>query len=887
MPEQVNTDNQGMPEQVNTENQGMPEQVNAEEPEVPQGIYTQEQEMSQQVYTEGSSPYTYDQSDDDSDYVPDSYSESESETDDFPADVVCNKIGKRKIQSHERALKSKRPGIEISNWSKAGIACKERMPQQVIIQDREMPEQVNTAEQEMPEQVNTEDQGIPEQVNTAEQEMPEQVNTQDQEMHEQVNTQDQEMREQVNTQDQEIPTCRPVNIPGQGSLACGTYKKPYRYCIFCKRMWSKLRNHIEKKHKDHKRVCQALKMRKKERDLVFDAFRKEGILELNKIRLRKNPDNPVLERERRNDSKTKGKLVICHLCKAFIEKRYISRHEKKHAQTSDAACEVTPIPAEMMSVVDEANGGEFMKEIISKFREGEDRDVYDICTKDPILLEVGKKMFNKQRRKVDKKSEVKKSVMADMRRLANLHSKMNMAEQAIGSLPDKSGNICDLFKRKNFRHLEEAIDAYTKVESSEGVGVKAGLKLALYYLLKRTSKILRGMFLIDDEDDKANDIAKWVTVFETSKDMIFGDAEYSLSKTREEKLRRPEQQPEEEDLRKVRDYTVKKINELGVRENIDVHEFIELRNCVVSRLTLFNARRGGEPSRLTVKAWEDADRGVWLDRRHLDELDALEKTLIDSLKIGYQTGKGNHHLVPILFPQDCVVGLKKLADKDVRRACGIAESNKYLFPSISKSAEHVSGWHAVKYICGKVELKNEERITATRNRHRISTEFALMDVPEADRGYIYKHLGHSEDVNQNIYQAPLAIKAVTVVGRRLAALDRGESEERDQEEPLMSSPGGMNQEEEGTKQEEEKDHIAYSGRGYTHWETSSKKLVCNYFEQYLLRDTRKKLPGKREVHQFLAAYPDFKIRNFKVIRSKVMNEKSKRDRLVKKMESNQ
>lgn len=45
--------------------------------------------------------------------------------------------------------------------------------------------------------------------------------------------------------------------------------------------------------------------------------------------------------------------------------------------------------------------------------------------------------------------------------------------------------------------------------------------------------------------------------------------------------------------------------------------------------------------------------------------------------------------------------------------------------------------------------------------------------------------------------------------------------------------------------------------------------------------------GKREVHQFLAAYPDFKIRNFKVIRSKVMNEKSKRDRLVKKMESNQ
>ena len=44
--------------------------------------------------------------------------------------------------------------------------------------------------------------------------------------------------------------------------------------------------------------------------------------------------------------------------------------------------------------------------------------------------------------------------------------------------------------------------------------------------------------------------------------------------------------------------------------------------------------------------------------------------------------------------------------------------------------------------------------------------------------------------------------------------------------------------------------LFFIGRGYTHWETSSKKLVCNYFEQYLLRDTRKKLPGMcRAIHK--------------------------------------
>lgn len=45
-----------------------------------------------------------------------------------------------------------------------------------------------------------------------------------------------------------------------------TYKKPYRFCIFCKRMMSKLRGHIEKLHKDEERVMQALKAEKRERE---------------------------------------------------------------------------------------------------------------------------------------------------------------------------------------------------------------------------------------------------------------------------------------------------------------------------------------------------------------------------------------------------------------------------------------------------------------------------------------------------------------------------------------------------------------------------------------------------------------------------------------------
>ena len=59
-----------------------------------------------------------------------------------------------------------------------------------------------------------------------------------------------------------------------------------------------------------------------------------------------------------------------------------------------------------------------------------------------------------------------------------------------------------MFRRSNFRHLEEAVEEYTKANPASGTGAKSGLKLALFYLLKSTSKILRGTYLIEDNDER-------------------------------------------------------------------------------------------------------------------------------------------------------------------------------------------------------------------------------------------------------------------------------------------------------------------------------------------------------------------------------------------------
>ena len=549
---------------------------------------------------------------------------------------------------------------------------------------------------------------------------------------------------------------------GEGSVEASTYKKPYRYCVFCKKKFSKLRNHIANKHHDNERVKEALQLPKKERDAAFDQMRKDGIFEFNKYEAKKNPDNPHLQRERKRKDETNSILVMCSICQSFIEKKYRKRHEMLH-QKSDDGVSVQSVPANILSWDFEIRGSEYTKEVLSKFRTDE---IGMQCVKDRVLVQVGQMMYHRVKSRENKKDEVRRNIMTDMRRLVAIHREMERTEKTMGNLPTKQGNISDIFRRSNFNHLLQAISNYTTSDTQ----LKAGLKIAIYYLLKSTSRILAGIHLINGDDKEAEEINRFVAVLEMHQNLSFGDATYQQSQVREQKLRRPKEHPLEEDLQAIKQYTCQRIEDLMSRD-VNKREYTELRDLLVCRLTLYNARRGGEPSRLCVREWEEADAGAWLDQRHVKKLDPVDKALSKTLKVGYESGKGRSRLVPVLFPQDTHEPLRKLASEEVRNRCGVSNTNKFLFPTMSGAGSHVSGWYAVQKISGKLDLKNRKSITATRNRHRVSTEFALMDVPRSDREYIYQHLGHTEQVNQHVYQAPLAIRAITVVGKRLQTLD--------------------------------------------------------------------------------------------------------------------
>jgi len=150
----------------------------------------------------------------------------------------------------------------------------------------------------------------------------------------------------------------------------------------------------------------------------------------------------------------------------------------------------------------------------------------------------------------------------DMRRLASLFIAF---KQVPGAEQCHVTGASSMLVRSHFHVLEEAINVRCAADCDDNTdsgGMKAGLKIAYYSLLKKMAKVVKVTHLERNEDDKAAEIDKFTDVLALNHNFIFGDALYQINKSRQTKLRRPKNLPKEEDCQQLHDYTISRIREL-------------------------------------------------------------------------------------------------------------------------------------------------------------------------------------------------------------------------------------------------------------------------------------------------------------------------------------
>ena len=200
-------------------------------------------------------------------------------------------------------------------------------------------------------------------------------------------------------------------------------------------------------------------------------------------------------------------------------------------------------------------------------------------------------------------------------------------------------------------------------------------------------------------DQRAKQVTDFLVVLKLCQDEIFGDAYYDINYRRNVNFKKPISLPKDQDVNSLLEECKKimcSINEFDHPSN----SFVNIRSATATFLTIFNARRGGEPVRLQIYQWKEALRGEWVEKA-----DAPSVYDTSTMYITYQTGKGADHLVPVIFPVETSQAMQYLTSPEVRRDAGVEAGNIYVFASTQKSLGHADGWHCMNDMLERINLK--------------------------------------------------------------------------------------------------------------------------------------------------------------------------------------
>ena len=241
--------------------------------------------------------------------------------------------------------------------------------------------------------------------------------------------------------------------------------------------------------------------------------------------------------------------------------------------------------------------------------------------------------------------------------------------------------------------------------------------------------------------------------------------------------------------------------------------------------------------------------------------------------ICFLTGKSGKQWLPVFIPNDCIDSIKFLINPVIRTKAEIHPDNKFAFAQTGSNLFHGHGSNDFMIVCQNAQLK--KNITATENRHYISTEFAKMDVPAHLRKEFFRILGHSEEINQNIYQNPTSSR-ILGPGEILSQIDRefsennassdvssfedrskgksitnSSSEGSSSEDSLEMKSREANSSCDGSPSEDSsKDKSKEEKSSRMIWPENVSNLIKDYFEEYINTESGRN-PSKDEILNFI------------------------------------
>lgn len=633
-------------------------------------------------------------------------------------------------------------------------------------------------------------------------------------------------------------------------------------CFFCNKYYSKLARHLEQCHQNETQVAVILSHPKKSpiRKAQFLAIMKRGDFCHNKEVYANNKGTLITRKRIKNTDDTSH--LPCSHCFGLYKRKDLWRHVRKcKANSNEKTSENAQVAGRMLLPVSIDVEADFQQAILNTMVSGE---IFDVIINDALILEYGKKCYQKCKSQPHQFNYVKQK-MRELGRL--LISMRTICKSALIHMKD-------CIDPTRFKNVISAVRLVCNMNDGGNVS-KPSLGLKIGHSLKKIALLQRSQALQTEDNNlkkKASDFVKlytsdWATEISAS----------CLETLHTKTFNKPKRIPLAEDIKCLSNYLEQQGNLL--KEEIDktsgkLDTWQELNEVTLAQVVLFNRRRAGETQRIEISQYEEAlCNKTEMQSDVASGLSSFEKKLALTLTRLEIRGKRGRK-VPVLLTMkhkeriDCLLKHRHLM--------GVNPENTFLFPRSGDVLSCIRSCDVLRKFANKCGAKQPDLLSSTSLRKHIATISQILNLKNHELDSLAGFLGHDINVHRNYYRLPEDTIQVAKVGKILHELDKnrianhkgksldeinidddeviesdqndseGEQEENDNETPSVETYEENENTTEPTAKEKPrmKPRRSKTQSTKTPWGKEEKAAIDRTLAKYF---TIAKLPGKHEI----------------------------------------
>ena len=549
------------------------------------------------------------------------------------------------------------------------------------------------------------------------------------------------------------------------------------YCNFCDATVQQLPRHLTRWHSELPEVSAVLYKSGKERKLGFLRLRNLGNFRHNISVLESGCGTlRVSKQSFGKNSKVAEDFLPCIHCFAFYCREQLWRHavncpfKEVNGSTVGSDGNVVgrvkycaagqllldgSLLKDNHTVVDP----QFKAKVLERMRKDKVRKV---CATDSVILGFGQVLFKRlgPQRALD--------VQQRMRQLGRLL-------QEINSVDGVSFQLTDVISGNNFDRVISGVHrvaGLTTHSTGRRIYKIPSLASKLGHSLKKCAEIKLGIGIRQGDatvQQQANAFlqlhgAEW-------QDNVSAACTVSFKLSN---MNKAHELPKREDLDTLKQFQTSQMQTLvrELREQPEYESWRQLAEITLSRMTLFNKRRGGEAAQLLVAHY--LERPDWQAKSNSEIVSSLmpiEKELLKRMDMVQIPGK-RLNTVPILLTPDVKESMDVLLE--TRPVVGIPSTNPYFFPSFSTDG-HLDPCQVIQRVARLAGVEKPETITTTNARKYVATMMQLFDLTNIELDWVSNHLGHSLNIHKFFYRQHTTAIEMGKVARLLLQVEEGQT----------------------------------------------------------------------------------------------------------------